>query len=66
MYKILDVTVSSRTDKTIRDLKQEVEEIREEAKLIGNQLKVYNPHQQNQNLSMLPKHKKSSEKGILG
>ena len=38
--KILDVIVSSRTDKTLRELKQEVVEIRGEAKLIGNQLKA--------------------------
>ena len=37
--KILDVFVSSRTDKTMRDLKQEVVEIRGKAKLTGNQLK---------------------------
>ena len=37
--KILDVIVSSRTDETIRELKQEVVEIKGEAKLIGNQLK---------------------------
>ena len=38
--RILDVIVSSRTDKTLRELKQEVVEIRGEAKLIGNQLKA--------------------------
>ena len=37
--KILDVIVSSRSEETIRELKQEVVEIRGEAKLIGNQLK---------------------------
>ena len=37
--KLLDVIVSSRTDKTIREIKQEVVEIRGEAKLTGNQLK---------------------------
>ena len=36
--KILDVIVSSRTDETMRELKQEVVEIRGEAKLIENQL----------------------------
>ena len=37
--KIHDAIISSTIDKTIKELEQEVNEMRSEAKLIGNQIK---------------------------